>query len=138
MSIRDCMLCAFRAWFFLHIWREHIISMSRQYKDLYSKARLFISNACFRITNQVCNTLVLLALAYTEYYPDQPFCPWLLGTEFVKHFFGLAHMTLPNFTYPELLKMVQHIMVRQRILLSGDFNAKREKESGVGYMMQLP
>ena len=78
---------------------------------------------------------MLLALAYTEYYPDQPFCPWLLGTEFVKHFFGLACMTLPNFTYPELLKMVQHIMIRQRILLSGDFNAKREKESGVGYIL---
>ena len=45
-------------------------------------------------------------------------------------------MTLPNFTYPELLKMVQHIMVRQRILLSGDFNAKREKESGVGYILE--
>jgi hypothetical protein len=33
-------------------------------------------------------------------------------------------MILPNFTYAELLKMVQHIMGRQCILLSGKFKAK--------------
>lgn len=113
MSIRDRVLCALRAHFFLHIWHEHIRSMCCQYKDLYSMARSFISNACFHIINQACDTLILLALAYTEYYPNQPFCPWLLGTEFVEHFFGLARMILPNFSYLELLKMVQHIMVHQ-------------------------
>jgi hypothetical protein len=56
-----------------------------------------------------------------------------MGTEFVEHFFGLARMILPNFTYAELLKMVQHIMVRQRILLSGNFKENREKKSKVGY-----
>ena len=56
-----------------------------------------------------------------------------MGTEFVKHFFGLACMILPNFTYTELLKMVQHIMVRQQILLSGNFKENREKKLKVGY-----
>ncbi|KAJ7136427.1 hypothetical protein C8R43DRAFT_1089454 [Mycena crocata] len=66
-----------------------------------------------------------------------PFCPWLLGTEFVEHFFGLARMMLPNFTYAEFLKMVQHMEVRQRILLSGRFKEKRERNAGVGYVLDF-
>ena len=46
-------------------------------------------------------------------------------------------MILPNFTYAEMLKMVQHIMVRQRIVLSGNFKEKREKQSGVGYILDF-
>jgi hypothetical protein len=49
---------------------------------------------------------VLLVIAHAQYYPDQPFCPWLLGTE-----------------------LVQHIIVRQRILLSGKFKVKWVKQT---------
>lgn len=107
--------------------------MAQIYPDFYSAKRSFISPAAFHIINRVCDSLILLALAYSKYYPDQPFCPWLFGTEFVEHFFGLARMILPDFTYAEFLKMVNHIMVRQRILLLGTFSEKREKQSGVGY-----
>lgn len=137
MLVRDRILCALRARFWLHFWHQHIITMSKHYPDLYSTLRSFISPASFRIFNRLCDTLVLLVIAHAQYYPDQPFCPWLLGTEFVEHFFGLARMILPNFTYAEFLKMVQHIMVRQRILLSGKFKAKREKQSGVGYILDI-
>ena len=58
-----------------------------------------------------------------------------MGTEFVEHFFGLARMLLPNFTYGEFLKMVKHIMLRQRLLLSGKFKEKRERDSVCGYIM---
>jgi hypothetical protein len=44
-------------------------------------------------------------------------------------------MILPNFTYSEFFKMTQNIMVRQRILLSGNFKEKREKASAVGYII---
>lgn len=137
MKVRDRILCAFRARFWLHFWYQHIVTMSQFYPDLYSKQRSFISPASFRIFNRLCDTLVLLVIAHMQYYPKQPFCPWLLGTEFVEHFFGLARMILPNFTYAELLKMVQHIMVRQRILLSGHFKETREKQSGVGYVLDI-
>lgn len=137
ISPRERVLCAFRARFWLHFWHQHIITMSRQYPDLYSTTRSFISPASFRIFNRLCDTLVLLVIAYARHYPDQPFCPWLLGTEFVEHFFGQARMLLPDFTYAELLKMVQHIMVRQRILLSGNFKENREKQSGVGYILDF-
>ncbi|KAJ6543068.1 hypothetical protein B0H19DRAFT_1268241 [Mycena capillaripes] len=135
MSIQDRLLAAFRARFWLHLWRKHTVNLSAQFPDLYSPARCFISPASFHIFNRLCDTLILLAIIYSRYYPNQPFCPWLHGTEFVEHFFGLARMLLPNFTYTEFLKMCQHMEVRQRILLSEKFNLKRERDSAAGYIM---
>ncbi|KAF8169334.1 hypothetical protein K438DRAFT_1774346 [Mycena galopus ATCC 62051] len=135
MSIHDRILAAFRARFWLHLWRKHIVKLSGRFPDLYSPARSFISPASFHIFNRLCDTLILLAIIYSRYYPGQPFCPWLHGTEFVEHFFGLARMLLPNFTFAEFLKMVQHMEVRQKILLSGKFNLKRERDSAAGYIM---
>ncbi|KAJ7837146.1 hypothetical protein B0H13DRAFT_1912627 [Mycena leptocephala] len=108
MTVANRVLAVLRARFWLHFWREHIVDI-----------------------------LLLLVLIYSRHYPDQPFCPWLLGTEFVEHFFGLARMMLPNFTYAEFLKMVQHMAVRQRILLSGRFHEKRERNARVGYVLDF-
>ncbi|KAJ6571047.1 hypothetical protein B0H10DRAFT_2444375, partial [Mycena sp. CBHHK59/15] len=38
-----------------------------------------------------------------------------------------------DFTYAEFIKMVQHVMVRQCILLSGSFKEKQERNHRVGY-----
>jgi hypothetical protein len=46
-------------------------------------------------------------------------------------------MMLPNFTYAEFVKMVQHIMVRQRILLAGSFKEKRERSHRLGYVLDF-
>jgi hypothetical protein len=56
-----------------------------------------------------------------------------MGTEFVEHFFGLARQLLPNFTFAEVLKLIKHLMVQQRILLSGTFSENREWNSWSGY-----
>ncbi|KAG1758086.1 hypothetical protein EDD22DRAFT_850305 [Suillus occidentalis] len=66
----------------------------------------------FHIFNRLCDTLVLLASIFAKEYLNQPFYPWLLGTEFVEHFFGLARMLLPDFAYAKLVKIVQHVMSR--------------------------
>ena len=86
--------------------------------------------------NRLCDSLVLLVIAHGRHYPDQPFCPWLFGTEFVEHFFGLARTILPNFSYAEFIKMVRNVMVRQRILLTGNIKQKRERDSRSGYLME--
>ncbi|KAJ7865861.1 hypothetical protein B0H14DRAFT_2275952, partial [Mycena olivaceomarginata] len=109
MTVANRVLAVLRARFFLHLWRAHIIEMSEEYPDLYSTAKYFISPQSFHIFNRMCDSLILLVIIYARRYPDQPFCPWLLGTEFVEHFFGLARMMLPNFTYAEFLKLVQHV-----------------------------
>ncbi|KAH9919884.1 uncharacterized protein B0H18DRAFT_1122200 [Fomitopsis serialis] len=107
MTARDRVLSALRARFFLHIWWTHIKSLSTFYPDLYSTQRSFISAASFKILNRLCDTLVLLVLIYAEYYPNEAFCPWLLGTNLLEHFFGTARSLVPNFSYPELLKLVK-------------------------------
>ncbi|KAF8162010.1 hypothetical protein BJ912DRAFT_935670 [Pholiota molesta] len=134
MAVNERVVAALRARFWLHYWHRHIENLSTHLPDLYSVSRSFISPASFQIFNRLCDTLVLLALAYSLYYPDIPFCPWLFGTEFVEHFFGIARQLLPNFSYAEFLKIVQHTMVRQRILESGILKSKRERDSASGYI----
>ncbi|CDO76768.1 hypothetical protein BN946_scf185028.g19 [Trametes cinnabarina] len=135
LAIHERVLAALRARLFLYVWRQHIQQMEHRFPDLYTVNRAFISPASFNIFNRLCDTLVLLALAFTEYYSDEPFCPWLLGTKFVEHFFGLARVLLPNFTYAEFLKLVKHVMLRQQILLSGKISAKKERTSRAGYVL---
>ncbi|OSC98921.1 hypothetical protein PYCCODRAFT_1396354 [Trametes coccinea BRFM310] len=135
LAIHERVCAALRARAFLHIWYSHIKQMERRFPDLYRPHRAFISPASFNIFNRLCDTLVLLALAYSMFYPDEPFCPWLLGTEFIEHFFGLARTLLPDFTYVELLKLVKHVMLRQQILLSGKVAAKKERTSRAGYVL---
>ncbi|KAG6895347.1 hypothetical protein C0992_001720 [Termitomyces sp. T32_za158] len=135
MATRDRILSALRARFFLHMWRKHILKLASNFPDLYSTTRSFISPTSFHIFNRLCDSLVLLALVYSECYPNQPFCPWLMGTDFVEHFFGLTRMILPNFNYGEFLKMVKHIELRQKLLLSGKFKQDRERHSASGYIM---
>ncbi|KAG1846967.1 hypothetical protein C8R48DRAFT_765007 [Suillus tomentosus] len=136
ISNEDCILTAVRARFFLHLWRSHIMTLASLFPDLYSIRRSFISPEIFNIFNRLCDTLILLVLAYARFYPDQPFCIWMFGTHFVEHFFGISQKLLPNYAYTKLLKIVQHIMLRQRLLMSGQFNEKREKLSQVGYIIE--
>lgn len=133
MHLQDRVHAALRARFWLHFWHQHIAGLSKKFPDLYSMSRSFISPASFHIFNRLCDTLVLLALAYSEYYPTTAFCPWLIDTGFVEHFFGIARQLLPNFSYAEFVKMAQHIMVRQRILESGLIRKTVERDSAVGY-----
>ncbi|KAI0676073.1 hypothetical protein C8Q78DRAFT_1075017 [Trametes maxima] len=137
MAAQERVLAVFRARFFLHVWQSHIRHMERRFPDLYKPNRAFISPSSLNIFNRLCDTLVLLILAYARFYPKQPFCPWLLGTEFVEHFFGLARSLLPDFTYAEFVKLVKHVMLRQQILLSGKFNAKKERTIRAGYVLDF-
>ena len=135
LSIEDRVLAVARARMFLNNWYRHIKSMSRTFPDLYSMTRSFISPPSFNIFNRLCDTLIAHVIAYGKYYRNHPFCPWIMGTGFVEHFFGLSRSLLPDFSYAELLKMVKHIMLRQKLLLSGNFNDKRERKSQSGYIL---
>ena len=136
MKPNDRILNVLRARFWLSLWHDHIVHLADQYPDLYSLARSFISSQSFHIFNRLCDSMILLVLAYAKFYPNCPFCPWLFGTEFIKHFFGLARMLLPDFTYAELVKMTQNMMVCQHLLLMDNFREKREKASAAGYVTE--
>jgi hypothetical protein len=133
MSLIDRLVNAFRARFWLHLWRRHLVKLIALYPDLYSLARSFISPASFHIFNRLCDTLILLALAYAKHYPTTVFCPWKVATHFVEHYFGISRQILPNFTYAEFLKISQHVNFRHRVLESGRFTLKKERDSASGY-----
>ncbi|KAJ3727641.1 hypothetical protein C8R42DRAFT_620753 [Lentinula raphanica] len=135
MALEDRILAAFRARFWLNFVYHHISYLSKRFPDLYSSKRSFISAASLRIFNRLCDTLILLVIAYSEYYPDVPFSIRNISTEFIEHFFGVGRELLPDFTYAEFLKIVQHIMVRQRIVESGSVaSGKHLKDSASGYI----
>ena len=137
MTTHDHILSVLCARFFLHMWRQHILTLSKAFPDLYSTSWSFISALAFNILNRLCDTLPLLALVFLTTYPNQPFCPWVFGTEFVEHFFSQARMLLPDFSYAELVKIVQHIMFRQWLLLFDWFKEKCQKEAHVGYLLDV-
>lgn len=134
LNVCDRVVAVVRAQIFPHNWRHHIMRLSRTFPDLYSPTRSFISPASFNIFNRLCDSLVAHVMSYAKFYPEYPFCPWLMGTSFLEHFFGLARQLLPDFAYSELLKMIKHIMIRQKLLLSGKFDDKRERSSRSGYI----
>ncbi|KAH9929249.1 uncharacterized protein B0H18DRAFT_874117 [Fomitopsis serialis] len=71
-----------------------------------------------------------------EFIGLHAFCPWLLGTNLLEHFFGTARSLAPNFTYPELLKLVKHITLRQRCVLAHkDGKTTKERNARTGYIL---
>ncbi|TFY52897.1 hypothetical protein EVG20_g10355 [Dentipellis fragilis] len=122
MKPADRILGVARARYFLQFWRAHIVRLAAKYPDLISTSRSFISAPSFKILTRICDSMIALILVYGEHYPDIPFCPWILGTAYVEHFFGLARMMLPDFTYSQFLSIVKHVMLRQRILLDKTFS----------------
>lgn len=133
LSLDERIISVWRARFFLNMWREYIVKMSSEYEDLYSTSRSFISPQAFQIFNRLCDSFILLVLAYAEYYPTTPFVPSSIGTHFVEHFFGVARTILPDFTFSELLKMFKHIMLREEMLKASKLKDRRDKPSASGY-----
>lgn len=135
----ECLLAAFRARM-LGIWYLHVRHLAQTFHDLYSTSRSFISPQSFTMFNRLCDTLIALLIIYAEVYPDPPFCPWIFGTAFVEHFFGVARTLLPDFTYAQLLHLVKHVQLQQQLRLSGKFPVKRTTEcvQGISSIMIHP
>ncbi|KAJ6628383.1 hypothetical protein B0H10DRAFT_2209664 [Mycena sp. CBHHK59/15] len=129
----ECITCVFRARHFLTIWRSNIIKAELRYPDLFQKQRSFLADSSFLIIIQLCDQFILLTLAHLEYYPDVPFMPWHHGTHFLKHFFGIARSFITDFSFRQLVEMYKHILIRARILASGQYSTKKEKDSNNGY-----
>lgn len=126
-------VCVFRARHFLTIWRSNIINAETRYPDLFPKQSSFLADSSFLILMRMCDQFILLILAHLEYYPNTPFMPWHHGTHFVEHFFGIARSFITDFSFGQFVEMYKHILIRQRILSSGQYSTKREKDSNNGY-----
>ncbi|KAJ7593480.1 hypothetical protein C8J56DRAFT_726124, partial [Mycena floridula] len=68
MTVTDRVQSALWVRFWLHYWRLHVEWMAKKFPDLCLTTRSFISLASFQIFNWLADTLVLLALTYSQYY----------------------------------------------------------------------
>ncbi|KAK7014640.1 hypothetical protein R3P38DRAFT_3573396 [Favolaschia claudopus] len=126
-------VCVFRARHFFTIWRYNILAAERRYPDLFQKQSSFLADTSFNILMRLCDQFILLTLAHLEYYPNIPFMPWHHGTHFLEHFFGIARSFIADFSFGQFIEMYRHILIRQRILSSGQYSTKKEKDSNNGY-----
>ncbi|KAJ7176154.1 hypothetical protein C8R43DRAFT_872609, partial [Mycena crocata] len=130
-------VCVFRARHFLTIWRSNLVNANKSYPDLFQTQSSFVADSSFQIFIRLCDQFILLLLAHLEYYPNVPFMPWHYGSHFLEHFFGIARSFISDFSFGQLCEMYKHIGLRQQILASGQYNAKREKDSNNGYNFEF-
>jgi hypothetical protein len=95
-----------RGRFFLHSWRQHILSHPH-----YSVNTHFITRELYDILNIFIDGMLTLILIHRDYYPDVPLLLWLHSTEVCEHFFGCARKILPNFTFVEWILMVPKLVL---------------------------
>ncbi|KAJ7671406.1 hypothetical protein DFH06DRAFT_928301, partial [Mycena polygramma] len=133
MPHTERVVCVFRARHFLTIWRSNIVNAESRYRDLFQKQSSFLAEPSFQILMRLCDQFILLTLAHLEYYPNVPFMPWHHGTHFLEHFFGIARSFIPEFSFGQFIEMYKHILICQRILSSGQYSTKKEKDSNNGY-----
>jgi hypothetical protein len=129
--------CIFRARHFLTIWRANVVKSEARYPDLFQKQSSFLADATFQTLIRMCDQFILLSLAHLEYYPTVPFMPWQHGSHFLEHFYGITRSFITEFTFGQLIQMNKHITFRQRILSTGKFSPKKEKESNNGYSFEF-
>ncbi|KAF8126405.1 hypothetical protein K438DRAFT_1482126, partial [Mycena galopus ATCC 62051] len=97
----------------------------------------FLADATFQTLIRMCDQFILLSLAHLEYYPTVPFMPWQHGSHFLEHFYGITRSFITEFTFGQLIQMNKHITFRQRILSTGKFSPKKEKDSNNGYSFEF-
>lgn len=132
MSHFDRVRIALRAKFFLAIIRHDLRLKCEKHHDVFHNRQSFISYESREIMESLCDGLVLLVLAHSEYYPKIPLCPWEHGTESLEHLFGAARQLLGKFKYIEFIKHLKAITIRQQLRTTVNYNAQKRSRSASG------
>ncbi|CAG8593895.1 19603_t:CDS:2, partial [Gigaspora rosea] len=120
--------------FFLNHWKNHIQVCAQNYPEFMSVKKNFIASVTFNILTSLSESMILLTIAYRDYYPQYPFTPWMYGSEGCEHFFGLARQVLSDFSFNDLVALTPKIACMYKAYSSGSFRSEREKMTGVGYI----
>ncbi|POG59125.1 hypothetical protein GLOIN_2v1789518 [Rhizophagus irregularis DAOM 181602=DAOM 197198] len=78
------------AYFFLYMWNNHIEQIQKDHPDIIDIRKNFLAPQTFKILISLAESLILLILAYRDYYPTVPLCTWIHSSELYEHFFGLT------------------------------------------------
>ncbi|CAJ0836624.1 19587_t:CDS:2 [Entrophospora sp. SA101] len=82
-----------RAYFFLNVWKEYLNNCANIYSQKwYSFNKSCISIHSWKIFGSLAESMVLLVLAYRNYYSNYPFLLWEHGTESIEHLFAEGYI----------------------------------------------
>ncbi|CAB4383082.1 unnamed protein product [Rhizophagus irregularis] len=87
---------AMTAYFFLHLWKYHIETLSDLYPSYISISKNFLAMQTFNIMISLVESLVLLIKIHRDYYKNIPLLPWKHGTESCYDFNEYAEINLSN------------------------------------------
>jgi hypothetical protein len=114
--------------FFLQYWRTFINKAHLEVlMKWYSYIQSFISLQSYNIFTSLAESLVLLIIAYRDYYSDYLLLPWEHSTEALKHVFGIAKQLVLDFTTYEFFKVLQRVIYRDKIIRNGKFKIDKNK-----------
>ncbi|PKY30576.1 hypothetical protein RhiirB3_486732 [Rhizophagus irregularis] len=121
------------AYFFLHLWKYHIETLSDLYPSYISISKNFLAMQTFNIMISLVESLVLLIKIHRDYYKNIPLLPWKHGTESCEHIFGISRQFRSDFNYLEILQMVPKINQYLRSVQSDNLLFRKEKIVREGY-----
>ncbi|CAG8775030.1 7779_t:CDS:2, partial [Gigaspora rosea] len=120
--------------FFLNHWKSHVQSCAQDYPEFMSIKKNFLAPVTFKILTSLPESMILLTIAYQDFYPQYPFTLWMYGSEGCEHFFGLAHQFLPDFAFNDLVALTPKIACLYKAYSPGSLKSDKEKTTGVGYI----
>ncbi|CAG8763854.1 9478_t:CDS:2, partial [Cetraspora pellucida] len=112
----------------------HIQSCAEDYPEFMSIKKNFIAPVTFNILTSLSESMILLTIAYQDFYLQYPFTLWMYGSERCEHFFGLARQFLPDFSFNDLVALTPKIACLYKAYSSGSLKSERKKTTGVGYI----
>jgi hypothetical protein len=119
---------AMTTYFFLHLWKYHIETLSTLYPSYISISRNFLAMQTYNIMISLVESLVLLIKIHRDYYENIPLLPWKHGTESCEHIFGIARQFRSDFTYLEIIQLVPKISQYLRSVQSDNLLFRKEKK----------
>jgi len=81
--------------------------------------------------------MVLLIIAYQDFYTNFPFFPWKHETKTIEHIFGLARQIVSDFTYYEFYKIANRVMYRDKLLRLKNLTNNQKKTSAQGTVYKI-
>jgi hypothetical protein len=127
-----------RAYFFLIMWKDYLDQCSNFHSGKwYSFSKSCISIQSWKIFTSLAESMVLLIIAYRDFYTNFPFFLWEHRTEAIEHIFGLARQIVPDFTYYEFYKIANRVMYRDKLLRLENLTNNQEKTYAQGTIYKI-
>lgn len=123
------LVMAWRAMFFIEVWREFLASAK------YDEKKHFLSRECLDIIRMNVNGLTSLILIYRDLVKTEPLLTWMHSSESTEHLFAEIRKYCPNFNLLEMLFLVGKLFKQMQ---SPAVDTSKETASGYNFTYLTP